>query len=486
MKPGRNDACPCGSGRKYKHCCLHTAEAVSPHELTWRRVRRAIEPLARALMREGADRFGEAGLDEAWDEFHLFELDEPFDGQSPQTPLFFSWFLHDWMPDPVDTEVPESAHGSTAAQAYLARAGARLDPIAHRYVEACCAAPFSFHEVLECRPGVGFRLRDVLLGTEADVIEHSGSRSVSAGDLLYTKVVPIEGIALVEGMGPVGIPPRHKPAIIELRKTLGTQASLFGVETLREFDVEVRALYLGIADALLNPKLPELRNTDGDPLEMITLVFDLDAPDAAFEALKDLAVDASVQEIEKDAERAADGTLVRAQITWGKLGNKMHKDWDNTSLSTIRIEGRRLTAEVNSAKRAAALRKLIEQRLGETAHVKPSVVQSVQSLLSREPTPQEEAQRKQSERKHAELAAQPEVQAVIRERLRNHYRGWVDQKLPVLNNRAPRKAVRDADGREAVEALIAQIERDGERMKPPLDLEIVRELRETLGLAARR
>lgn len=22
-KPGRNDPCPCGSGRKYKHCCLH-------------------------------------------------------------------------------------------------------------------------------------------------------------------------------------------------------------------------------------------------------------------------------------------------------------------------------------------------------------------------------------------------------------------------------------------------------------------------------
>ena len=24
-KPGRNDPCPCGSGRKYKHCCLVNA-----------------------------------------------------------------------------------------------------------------------------------------------------------------------------------------------------------------------------------------------------------------------------------------------------------------------------------------------------------------------------------------------------------------------------------------------------------------------------
>jgi hypothetical protein len=42
--------------------------------------------------------------------------------------------------------------------------------------------------------------------------------------------------------------------------------------------------------------------------------------------------------------------------------------------------------------------------------------------------------------------------------------------------------VRDPDGREAVEVLIDQIERSGPTMTPPLDPEIVRELRETLGL----
>ncbi len=27
--PGRNDKCPCGSGRKYKHCCLEKDEAAA-------------------------------------------------------------------------------------------------------------------------------------------------------------------------------------------------------------------------------------------------------------------------------------------------------------------------------------------------------------------------------------------------------------------------------------------------------------------------
>jgi hypothetical protein len=28
-RPGRNDPCPCGSGKKYKRCCLSTDEAVA-------------------------------------------------------------------------------------------------------------------------------------------------------------------------------------------------------------------------------------------------------------------------------------------------------------------------------------------------------------------------------------------------------------------------------------------------------------------------
>ena len=32
-KPGRNDRCPCGSGKKYKSCCLTSAEAAEREEL---------------------------------------------------------------------------------------------------------------------------------------------------------------------------------------------------------------------------------------------------------------------------------------------------------------------------------------------------------------------------------------------------------------------------------------------------------------------
>jgi hypothetical protein len=443
--------------------------------LQWRRVRRALDPLRDELVREAQRHFGEIGLEEAWAEFFLFDGAGPFDRNSRFVPLFFSWYLYDWLPDPHGTELPAALHDITVAAAYLARTGHRLDPIARRYVETCIATPYSFHEVMDCRRGAGFRLRDVMLGTEVEVTERTASKSVQVGDVLFGKLVSIDGLVLIEGVGPTAIPPGHKSALIELRKTLGTRQGLFGGETLHEFADELRDLYLDIDEAL--HALPELRNTDDDPLELHTLIFDLDAPEAALERLEDLGGGFATTQIARDGA----GRLLRADITWAGAGNKVNNEWDNTTLGTLRIEGTRLTAEINSAKRAAALRKLIERRLGDSARVRPSAVQSVQSLLEREPA--RPALREQREREQAALAAEPAVQAALRDMLGRHYRSWIDEKLPALGNRTPRNAVRDPDGREAVEALLTQIERDTARMNPGLDLEFVRELRVTLGLS---
>ena len=54
----------------------------------------------------------------------------------------------------------------------------------------------------------------------------------------------------------------------------------------------------------------------------------------------------------------------------------------------------------------------------------------------------------------------PEVQRVLAESMRSHWEGWVNMKIPALGNRTPREAVRPADGREAVEALLQDFERE--------------------------
>jgi len=54
-KIGRNDPCPCGSGKKYKHCCL-PAPSV---EHVWARQHEESDRLTRDITRFAMRKFGE-------------------------------------------------------------------------------------------------------------------------------------------------------------------------------------------------------------------------------------------------------------------------------------------------------------------------------------------------------------------------------------------------------------------------------------------
>src|SRR5574340_1064948 len=196
MKPGRNDPCPCGSGKKYKQCCLKTEQAVPQDEFLWRRIRRAIEGSPMRMLEFSTGHFGREALLEAWDDFMPHwenEQDEPFTMDRPHMPIFMTWVFFGWLPDPDDTSVKhEALDGRTLARAYLDKKGRNLDPLYVRYLEQCCAAPFSFYDVLSVRPGAGFTVRDIITGEEMDVTEHAGSRQTQAGDIMFAKVVKID------------------------------------------------------------------------------------------------------------------------------------------------------------------------------------------------------------------------------------------------------------------------------------------------------
>jgi hypothetical protein len=89
VKVGRNDPCPCGSGRKYKDCHLRVAEAASASSL-WQRQHELNKWLPAALLRFVKNRFSPQLIDEAWREFTLYEEDR-FDQDSAHLPVFMHW-----------------------------------------------------------------------------------------------------------------------------------------------------------------------------------------------------------------------------------------------------------------------------------------------------------------------------------------------------------------------------------------------------------
>ena len=64
---GRNDPYPCGSGRKYKQCCLRAADVV---DAAWYRLRDAEGRLMPKLLRLTLEAWGKKGFQEAVDRFY--------------------------------------------------------------------------------------------------------------------------------------------------------------------------------------------------------------------------------------------------------------------------------------------------------------------------------------------------------------------------------------------------------------------------------
>jgi hypothetical protein len=297
---------------------------------------------------------------------------------------------------------------------------------------------------------------------------------------VFGQLVTAEGITILEAASLCFIPPIYKIELIEFRKKLLRGKSRFTAATLCDWDLELIERYLGIMDRVLHPQLPKLHNTDGEPLEMHRLVFDIDSPEKVLDALKSLDSGRSEEEIISATKRTARGDFKSVQLNRTKAGNQMHESWSSTVVGHIEIKGRRLVAEVNSAGRAQEFKALVEERLGNEAQLRADRIQSVEKMLAERKRAGPETSVREAE--SDALAQHPEVQARVQQMMAEHFERWVTEKIPALNGQTPLEAVRDPDGREKVMALVIEAERGARRMTPPVDPVTLRRVRERLGL----
>jgi len=471
IQPGRNQPCPCGSGKKFKNCHARAMQvAASGPDLTWKRIRRALDGFPDMMLRFVRSVYGPDALHEGWEEFDVWRDGPGFDPDTPHMQVFMPWFFHHWAPDPHGTDITDATlHDRSPTAVLLERRGRRLDPLLRRYLEACVATPFSFHEVLHCQPGVGFRARDIFLGGEREVLERSASETMEVGGAFYGLLVTCDGVTLMEACGPLSIPPAEKISLIELRERISGGTAEVTAEMLADWNIELRDAYHELTEWLMDPPMPEMHNTEGHDLVFHTLTFEIGSAQEAFDALKHLANCDPPEEVEEAAQRDEEGRVEAAVFSWTD---------ETTVLGHIEISGTRLVIQVNSAERAARFRAIMEGALGTKARHVDTEVQLLEEELAKrseesEPEPPDEL----------DLTDHPEVRQHLEEMMATHYEAWVAEKLPALGGLTPLEAVQDRAGREKVAALVDQLARDGRRMEPPLPEAIITKLRQRLGLA---
>jgi hypothetical protein len=461
-KVGRNDPCPCGSGRKYKRCCLKNETTPVPEDTPWQRQREASDRLTGEMLKFARRKF-EDGLIVAWMDFNQTAFPQPLEELEGEAQIFFPYFLFDWDPDQPPLRRGRRPKSGIVARAFMEEKSKRLSVLELLILEQSIRQPLSFYEVIHCDPGHGMKLRDVLIGGETTVEEHAGSQHVQRGDLVYAQVCRLPEVTTFNRMAPIAIPPRKKAEVVELRlelrRKIAKQNRDLAAEDLIHYREKIRSVYLDVRDALRTP--PRLTNTDGDPIKFHTLEYEVGSALVAFEALAPLAWGESKQDLLETAEVDENGVLRSVSLDWRKQGNAMHPTWDNTILGHIRISERSMTVEVNSDNRAHKIRKEIEKRLGMLAVLKETHAKSPEQML------EEGKRRKATEAKllaaetNGETVA-PEARHELQKFLQEEFNAWVHMKIPALGGRTPMEAVTDPDGREIVESLLLEWERSGE------------------------
>ncbi|HET7932425.1 MAG TPA: hypothetical protein VFL63_13680 [Rhodanobacteraceae bacterium] len=348
-------------------------------------------------------------------------------------------------------------HGVTPTQAWLEHKERRLAPVVQQYLECCLEQPFSFYEVERCEPGRGMTLCDLLTGERHEVCERTASQGLHAHDVIFAQLASADGVTLLEATCPVALPTGDKVPIIELRKSMrkagvrhGASAPRIGAEQLREWEPELRELYLSLSERVLYPTLPTMVTADGEAMEFHKLTYSIDVPQHAFDALKHLDVRADDPEaLDAGTQRDPDGAVRRATIDMARPG----QDRQASSVSlwgTIQIDGHRLTAEVNSRECAERVKDTIAEVLGAHATFRADEVQTVEQALAKA--------REQPSRPSPQPSDDPEMQAMLAEHLERHYAEWLDAPLPALDGCSPRETATNPDGREQVAAMLQEAE----------------------------
>jgi hypothetical protein len=151
-------------------------------------------------------------------------------------------------------------------------------------------------------------------------------------------------------------------------------------------------------------------------------------------------------------------------------GNPMHASWENTVIGRARLEEAALRLETNSRERADTLRARVEAACGGLLrhrvreHADPLSPPRLRAAASSPPAP-----------------PPPEAEQLVLEFKRRHYADWLDHALPALGGQSPREAVRTAQGRNAVDVLLKDME-NREQRGPGTQAFDFADLRRELGL----
>ncbi|HEU5011176.1 MAG TPA: SEC-C metal-binding domain-containing protein [Roseiflexaceae bacterium] len=189
-KIGRNDPCPCGSGKKYKQCHLPIEEAAQAEQ---RRLWQAQDELMGKIISAAQEQTADipAALARFWEgKYTADQLSELDDLEDRGAERFLTWFAFDYVLDDGKTLVerlaadPETLELTDDEQRLLPGwTGVRLRPYAISGIHA----------------GMSFQVADMLNDASYNVEDHAVSRRVEQDEVLIVHLLPVGNTHAIGG-----------------------------------------------------------------------------------------------------------------------------------------------------------------------------------------------------------------------------------------------------------------------------------------------
>ncbi|OPY69092.1 MAG: hypothetical protein A4E57_01397 [Syntrophorhabdaceae bacterium PtaU1.Bin034] len=471
MKIGRNEPCPCGSGKKYKKCCGLKSEPEFglPEDLLtgtpldeYMTLTQPVAMYALSLME--LDRDGKE-LKKVVSEF---EKDlQPGEPGGILDSHFLSWLHFD---------VTFGKAGKTVAERFLELPEIRkLNEPGPTFIRQMAESYAAFYQITGIE-------RDVVhaeeLGTGRQWTINrigGGEEEVFQGDVWYVRLVgtPLNAYAYTTPyVWDADARNEFESATIKLiektrEKTGLTGDALFRKSLKDAFPLWAYYITEGLSQGADESRLPAMHNTDGDPIIFCKLYFTIHKR----AGLEDLL--SGLKDVDYDEENKTWVWLKKK-----KKGSKLVLG-TATTLGTITIKRKYLVAETNSENRADIIIDKLEKELKGAVSYKKAEYRNIDDIL-----PLSDEERQKADEAHKKLMAQPEVQKVLGKMIADYYlKEWIKEAIPALGGKTPLEAAKTEKGKQQLRQLIDGFDQRHTSMPPDSAADFdFDKLRKKLGL----
>ncbi len=482
QKPGRNDPCPCGSGKKYKKCCglneLSTP-IIPESERTGTPYDDYMEVLSLlALYGQKIIRFDEDGreLKKAVSDFEKrFRPGKP-DGLTDS--LFMSWMHFDLRFGPSRKTIAERSLSDPLTGRLVEPGPTLIRRMAESYL--------TFYEVIESKDNavVVEELGTDRCWTVFYVRELCEIEAVR-GEIWYTRLIGPDKEAISYTSPYIfdpGSKAQFKQAVLIQEKDFnaGPRAHLFPRE--RHFVESQKEAVLFWAEFILRglttdlPELSELPHRidiDNIPAASFPFLINTGREEVVFAEVKFHVKDEAALRKRLAALKSFEYDAKDDSWSWFKVRGRKDPEDVRTVYGTFQVKDRFLIAETNSRERATRLKAKLEKLLDGLIAYDGTRWRDQKDLPELS-----EGEREASRRENQELNARPEVREALQKHLEHYYfEKWPHQEIPALGGLTPIQAAKTEAGRRKLKELIEfyeQTQNAGCDEAPRLDFDRLR------------